>query len=173
MAARILQWATTNAAGIQTLSALIASSVGILGLIVLCKYAWDTRTIAKATEFQAKDRVLPFLALNLITVRQGHLSCDEWRLENQGYGPAINVKHWIFDDPIPRQRLSIMQGTEAAICDTTTAEGRLFTENMRAKRGFVVEYDSIVAEKLRSTFRLVDASQVSIEFENLSRKSSR
>ncbi|WP_158819235.1 hypothetical protein [Granulicella sp. S156] len=171
MTNHVLQWATNNSAGIQAIAALVASFVGVAGLAVLCKYAWDTRTIANATAFQAKDNVLPFLALNLVTLKQGlYLTCDEWQLENQGFGPAINVKHYLFDDPIPKQRLSIMQGTESVICDTTTQEGRLFTDNMRSKKGFIVEYESIAGESLRSTFRLMDANQVSVSFENLSRK---
>jgi len=170
MIRQVLQWATVNSVAIQAMSALAAAAVGVLGFAVLCKYAWDTRTIAKATAIQARDRVLPFLALNLVAANDGPFRWDEWRLENQGFGPAINIKHWLFDDPVPRQRLSIMQGTDARICDTTTEDGRLFTENMRARRGFVVEYESIAGEHLRSTFRLMDATGVSVEFENLSRK---
>jgi len=171
MITHVLQWATNNSAGIQAIAALIASFVGLAGFGVLCKYALDTRTIARATDFQGKDNVLPFLALNLVAVRQGqHLSCDEWRLENQGFGPAINVKYRMFDVPLPKQKLSIMQGTESAVCDTTTQEGIRFSNNMRTNRDFIVEYESIAGESLRSAFRLMEVTQVSVCFENLSRK---
>ena len=168
MSKLILQWATTNSVGIQAIAALVASIVGVAGFIVLCKYAWDTRTIAKATAFQAKDNVTPFLALSLVPSKLDHRVL-QWWIQNHGFGPAVNVRHWLLDGSAPTQRPSIMQGTDALICELSSAEGQQFTEWLNDGNIFKVEYESIAGEHFRSTFQMVEAGKAEVKFENLSR----
>lgn len=61
-------------------------------LIVLCVYAYDTRRIAKTSVAQAENSQEPFLVL-LVEPPQLGQHGGGWALENQGFGPAINIRH--------------------------------------------------------------------------------
>jgi hypothetical protein len=98
------QWIVFNSAGIQGLAALVGGVVALLGLIVLCIYALDTRKIRKATSLQAKDNLIAFLALSILPT-DGDPSVLSWKLQNQGSGTAINIRVWLLDDPNPSNGL--------------------------------------------------------------------
>jgi hypothetical protein len=158
-----------NSGGIQALASAVAAIFAIAGFIVLVIYAYDTRTIAIATSVQAKDKVMPFLALTLVSTEQDE-NTTKWMVQNQGFGPAINVKHWLLDRLTPTQRPTIMQGKDALICINDGEYGRCFAESLKGNSGFRIEYESIAGEHLRSTFKIVDSQQVDVKFENLSRR---
>jgi hypothetical protein len=83
------QWITCNSSAIQAAGAGIIVLVSALTLIVLCIYAADTKRIAKASVQQVENAQTPFLA-----VRQEENVPNQvggWILENQGFGPALNI----------------------------------------------------------------------------------
>lgn len=160
-----------NSAGIQAVASSVAAVFAISGFIVLAIYAYDTRTIANATAVQVKDKVMPFLALALVPSDLG--GGMQWKVQNQGFGPAINVKHWLLENPMPSQRPSIMQGADALICASEGDDGLRFAKSLKAGNGFRIEYESIAGEHFRSTFKIVDAQRVDVKFENLSRETPR
>lgn len=70
----------------------IQAAVSIATLLVLCIYAVDTRKIAKASLLQIENAQRPFLFLLQKPPVFGQHG-GGWALENQGSGPAINVRH--------------------------------------------------------------------------------
>jgi len=61
-------------------------------LIVLCVYVYDTRRIAQASVAQAENSQKPFLVL-LPKPAEFERHGGGWALENQGFGPAMNIRH--------------------------------------------------------------------------------
>jgi len=57
-------------------------------LCVLWGYARDTKRIADDSATQVERAQMPFLALGM---RERDESSPGWILENQGFGPAINI----------------------------------------------------------------------------------
>jgi hypothetical protein len=57
-------------------------------LLVLCKYAWDTRQIARVSVAQLHNAQMPYLAL----VQKTQNSDLVWAIENQGNSAALNIK---------------------------------------------------------------------------------
>lgn len=74
----IWQWVLigNNATAVQTIAA-------VLGLFILCKYAWDTRTLARASTRQLEAQQMPFLSIDIV-----NRICS---VKNFGSGPAINI----------------------------------------------------------------------------------
>src|SRR2546421_3802281 len=76
---------------IQAGAAIGIVALTLLTLIVLKKYARDTKTIADASVSQLKHSQMPFLA---IVMRPSTKESDGgWGIQNQGFGPAINVRY--------------------------------------------------------------------------------
>jgi hypothetical protein len=67
---------------IQALAAAAIAALTYRTLSVLKKYAEDTQKIAEASVSQIENTQMPFLAV----VRR-----EAWTVENQGFGPAINI----------------------------------------------------------------------------------
>jgi hypothetical protein len=165
-------WIACNSAGLQAVAAVIAAVFAILGFIVLCIYALDTKTIARAASNQTKDNAIPFISLDLTSDASEHgamPNARSWKLENQGSGPAINLKIWLLNDHKPKQRFSMMKGTVRKLLDFNGPDNEVFHTRMRRPEGVKAEYESLAGEKLRSTFRMTEADGIEVEFENLSR----
>jgi len=82
---------------IQAISAACIVALTFLTLIVLRKYAADTRTIADASASQTENSQMPFLAV--VMRPETHDSTGGWGIENQGFGPAIDVSYSSSDQP--------------------------------------------------------------------------
>jgi hypothetical protein len=159
------QWIVTNSAGVQSVIAFFA-------FVVLCKYAWDTRTVAQAASNQTKDGVMPFIAIDLTSDagEAGALpNARSWKMENQGAGPAINVKIWLLNDETPKQRFSVMKGSIRKLLDFRGPENELFHDRLQRPEGVKAEYESLAKERFRSTFRMVGTEIIEVTFENISR----
>jgi hypothetical protein len=77
---------------IEALSAFTVALPTLLTLIVLKGYAADTKTIANASVLQAENAQKPFLVL-LLKPQEVGKHAGGWALENQGFGPAMNIRH--------------------------------------------------------------------------------
>jgi len=75
---------------IQALSALAIVVLTSLTLVVLRRYAADTKRIANDSSSQVERSQMPFLAL---IWKRNQTGRDEysWYLQNQGSGPALNI----------------------------------------------------------------------------------
>jgi hypothetical protein len=164
-------WIICNSAGIGAIAAVVAAIFAILGFAVLCIYAFDTKTIARAASYQTKDNLLPFVSLDLTTDADGLSAVDprSWKLENQGSGPALNLKIWLLNDQKPKQRFSMMKGSVRKLLDAHGQDNETFHARMRRPEGVRAEYMSLAGERLRSTFRLTESDGIEVTFENLSR----
>jgi hypothetical protein len=76
---------------IQALAAMSIVGLTLVTLIVLKHYAADTKTIARASVSQLETSQMPFLAV-IMRPNTTH-SNGGWGVENQGFGPAINVTY--------------------------------------------------------------------------------
>lgn len=73
----------------------ILIGLSFLTLVVLAKYAFDTNQIAKASVLQIENSQMPFLTVAMretVQDRQGG-----WVIENQGFGPALNIRYSFYD----------------------------------------------------------------------------
>ncbi len=77
---------------IQAIAAVCLVALTGLTLIVLRKYAADTKTIADASASQNEHSQMPFLA-----VAAGDVGGAGWGIYNQGFGPAINISYSRYD----------------------------------------------------------------------------
>src|SRR5438128_6468073 len=76
---------------IQALAAACLVILTLLTLIVLRRYAADTKKIADVSASQTESSQMPFLA---VVMRADTFdSRGGWGIENQGFGPAINVSY--------------------------------------------------------------------------------
>jgi hypothetical protein len=82
------QWIVTNSAGLQAVGAVVAAFFAVVGFGVLCVYAYDTKTIARATSNQAKDALMPFISLDL-TPDDIHPNALIWKMHSQGSGLGV------------------------------------------------------------------------------------
>src|SRR6476659_8139428 len=67
-------------------------------LWVLKRYADDTGTIAKASAAQTENSQMPILVLIRHTIIMPNYKKDEWSIQNQGFGPALNIRFTGCDD---------------------------------------------------------------------------
>jgi hypothetical protein len=77
------------------IEALAASAIVLLTyltLVVLKDYAADTKKIANASVLQTENAQKPFLVLLSKPPEIGKHG-GGWALENQGFGPAMNIRH--------------------------------------------------------------------------------
>src|SRR5690349_11101744 len=72
---------------IQAISAIAIVILTGITLLVLRGYASDTKTIAKVSTSQTENSQMPFLAVVRIPAH------EQWHIQNQGFGPAINVRY--------------------------------------------------------------------------------
>lgn len=128
---------------IEALSAFAVAVLTLLTLIVLREYAADTKTIANASVLQTENAQKPFLVLLLKPQEVGR-HAGGWALENQGFGPAINVRH---SDA----------GGSGRFRENVRALARgdfLFLENLNIEvmrnQVFTAEYDSLSGARYRT-----------------------
>ena len=162
------QWIMCNSAGLQAVGATVAALFAVAGFIVLCIYAWDTKTIAKTAVNQTKDSLITFLALSQVQ-KDDDPSVLQWKIQNQGSNPAINIKVWLFNDPKPKQKPSLMKGESFVIFDDAPPNASLFAEQLKSVDGFKTQYESLAGERFESIFRIKDKDTVEVSFKNLSR----
>ena len=76
---------------IQALAAVAIVVLTGWTLAVLRRYATDTKTIAKVSAAQTENSQMPFLGVVQRTGRTERFGINYWAIQNQGFGPALNV----------------------------------------------------------------------------------
>jgi hypothetical protein len=128
----------------------IQAIVALLGLIVLSKYALDTRTIARATAHQSQATLLPFLAI-VVETRNNQ---QEWYIKNAGSGPAKNIRYTPIDPTeLVGQKSPMMSGETRRLCSAEEPDRSRLGEELRKREGFVIGYESLSGERLTSSFK--------------------
>jgi len=147
----------------QTESSAIQAIVAILGFVVLCKYAWDTREIARATVQQSRAALLPFLTITVVRKEEQ----TEWHIKNLGSGPALNIRY----EPIDLleqvgQKAPIMPGETRRLCSADGLDRKRLGEALRKPAGFEIHYESLSAEQLTSNIKQqTDTGVIDVKFE--------
>ena len=84
-------WIQSVAALIGALAAIGLAALTFLTLLILRNYAADTKRIANDSSSQVERSQMPFLAL-VWRPQRGVPDEYTWYLENQGFGPAVNIR---------------------------------------------------------------------------------
>jgi hypothetical protein len=127
---------------IQAISELWLALVTSVTLYVLWGYAKDTKVIAKNSSEQIEYSQRPFLA---VAMRQGtEMGPGGWVIENQGFGPAVNIRCTDYAQGKGGMRWMAPLATKA--------EYKLPREVETASRGnvFCIEYESLSGRRYRT-----------------------
>jgi hypothetical protein len=114
-----------------------------LTLIVLYGYAKDTKRIAKTGIEQLEKLQMPFVSL-LAKPAEPNRHGGGWAIENQGTGPAINIRH---------SRPQGQDGWEPTVRTFAVGDFRImenFDFNAVRNREFIIEYESLSGKKYRT-----------------------
>jgi len=112
-------------------------------LIVLREYAADTKTIAKASAWQTENAQKPFLVLLPKPQELGRHG-GGWALENQGFGPAINIRHSdVGGADAFRENVRALAAGDFLIFHQ-------FAYDVMIQRVFTAEYESLSGAKYRT-----------------------
>jgi hypothetical protein len=124
-------------------------------LVVLRKYAADTKSMAKNSSEQIENAQMPFVALVM-----GSSPSRPWIIKNQGFGPALNIVHTEFDGTKNTMRWTtpLAPGEESVI---SLASGGLIHTI-----GFTVEYESLGGKQFR-TITKQTSGQLQTTFQKL------
>ena len=145
-------WIACNSSTIQVVLTLLT-------LLVLLRYVWDTRRIAKASVRQIENAQTPFLAV----LQQEHLvgQVGGWVLENQGFGPALNIVCGY------RQNQRNVRVQMYSLAPRTPRSLASHFENARGTpEGFKIEYESVSGEKYQ-TFITWEGEAMKTDFKKL------
>ena len=127
---------------IQALAAISIVGLTLVTLIVLKHYAADTKTIARASVLQLENSQMPFLAV--IMRPNTTQSNGGWGIENQGFGPAINV---IYSSGHKDATLMPLGSMPRGDIQPVHAD---IEDAFRATRQVVIEYESLSGLKYRT-----------------------
>jgi|HubBroStandDraft_6_1064221.scaffolds.fasta_scaffold669100_2 hypothetical protein len=119
-------------------------------LIVLKGYAEDTKKIAKASAEQVENTQKPFVGLVLKPENIVQRFPGGWVIENQGFGPALNLKHTHGFDPTVFDYTAPVLGK-----DQFHHLDRINIETAR-NHEFKIEYESLSGKKYRTSIVWVD-----------------
>jgi hypothetical protein len=140
---------------IQAIADVALVAVTTYTLIVLRRYAADTKTIAKNSSDQNENAQMPFVALVLrseSSLSPG-TSSSPWAIRNQGSGAAINIyfTRFVGNDkpPIMQWMTPLGPGEE---CVVARESGEVLQKN-----GFTVECESLSGKKYRTISKRVDS----------------
>jgi hypothetical protein len=138
---------------VQTTTQVVLTLATVGTLIVLIGYARDTKIIAKNSNEQVENSLIPFVAL--IEKEAGRGYSSNWAIKNLGKGPALNIRYSRcgVDDKLEMQMIMPLAPGEPydAIANAD--------ENFTTKSGFTVEYQSLSGKKYRTTVRRVNGER--------------
>jgi len=135
---------------IQALVAVGALILAAWSLIVLRDYAADTKKIANASVSQTENSQKPFLAV----IMREHLQDNPggWGIENQGFGPAINVRY----SGHVRGNPAIATATEPITLGKTVPLHQDIADAFNSNQVFVLEYESLSGVRYRTRVEMVE-----------------
>ena len=134
---------------IQALAALSLVILTFLTLIVLRKYAADTKKIANVSASQTESSQMPFLAV--VMRPETYNSSGGWGIENQGFGRAINVSYSSSD----QSDAAFMQVEPIAKGGVLAAHADI-ADAFSLRQRLVIRYESLSGAKYRTTVTMVE-----------------
>jgi len=133
---------------IEAISGAWLAFVTTWTLVVLRRYAADTKTIAKNSTEQIENAQMPFIALVQTTGDDSRRV--PWAIRNQGFRAAVNMYYTRF---LP-ERPPMMQWT-TPLAPTNEYPLQRETGDLLTNDGFTVEYESLSGKKFRTTVKRV------------------
>jgi hypothetical protein len=133
----------------QAISAACIAALTFLTLIVLRRYAADTKTIANVSASQTENSQMPFLAV--VMRQETRDSGGGWGIENQGFGPAINVSYSSSD-----QSDAASTWVEPIANGNIVAAHADIADAFALKRRFLIHYESLSGAKYRTTVTMTN-----------------
>lgn len=135
---------------IQAIAAVCIVGLTLRTLLVLKDYASDTKKIANAGLLQLENSQMPFLAV-IMRPAVSPNDVGGWGIENQGFGPAINVRYsgHVSGDSREEYTESIPKGGTLAMHGDISAA-------FRFNQALVIQYESVSGSTYRSTIAMVD-----------------
>jgi hypothetical protein len=158
----LLTWLRVDLAGwAQALAALWLAVVTTWTLIVLRRYAADTKLIADNSALELESSQTPFISLIEGDMVQGW---GPWKLKNQGNGVAINVRysrHVAANQPLQMTGVTPLAPGESRSVSVESAV--IFNGG---ETPFTITYESLSGKKYRTTVQRVQ-DEVRTIFEKL------
>lgn len=139
---------------IQAASGVALVIITFWTLVVLRRYAADTKTIAVNSSQQTEDSQMPFLTLVM--------KDTGWAMRNQGPGTAINIFYTRFqgeDKPPLDQWMTPMAPGEDLRLERNDA-------GYIEKQGFIIRYESLGGKKYRTAIRMMDGT-LNVQFDKM------
>jgi hypothetical protein len=121
-----------------------------LTLIVLRRYAKDTRDIARFTAQQLENSQRPFLVLEFRNAGQGRPADipDLADIRNRGTGTALNIEYKTPGQAEPANRWPNPLATNA---ESKISFPQIKRQGWQLEHGLVLEYDSVSGRRYRTT----------------------
>jgi hypothetical protein len=141
---------------IGAIAAIWLAVVTTWTLVILRRYAADTKTIAKASVEQIENSQMPFVGLVMTTGESSRIA--PWAIRNQGSGVALNI----YFSRLVNENVTMQWMTPLAPGEECPLE-REVGVILGAESGFVVEYQSLAGRKYRTTTRRVE-NQLKVTF---------
>ncbi len=130
-----------NPSWIQATAEVVLAVVTTYTLIVLRRYAADTKKIAENSTKQIENAQMPFVALVMNTDPSRH---GNWAIRNQGTGTAVNIYYTRY---LSSEQAPIMQW----MTPLAPAEAYTLPRENEQLKDFTVEYESLDGIKYRTT----------------------
>lgn len=143
---------------LQSVTSLLLVLLTGATLAVLYGYAKDTKRIANDSSTQVERSQMPFL---IVVMREGDQNVRSgWILENQGFGPALNVTFSDYREgerhmrPIPPLGVGAKRNSLHNQIDNALAQ----------TQGFEAEYESLSGKRYRTTVIRGDGGALETKF---------
>jgi hypothetical protein len=131
-------------------------------LLVFFRYAYDTYRIARASVSQTENSLTPFLAVAMrerTAERPGG-----WAIQNQGFGPALNISYSRYDgDGIEGRRRIAPLAKEAQFHAAHDDIANAFAHDWQ----FNIQYESLSGKRYQTTARIDPEAGLETRFHGL------
>ncbi len=144
-----MAWIISNLPNwIQAIAAVALVALTLATLLVLYKYAADTKRIADISASQTENSQMPLL---IVAMRE---NAGGWVMENQGFGPALNILYSVYD-----------QGGQKSMRSTPPMGRGAIRENLHqtiaatlGRHKFEMKYELLSGLEYRTEVEIVDGA---------------
>lgn len=139
------KWLYYNSPTVQSTAAIFA----ILGVLVLLRYAWDTYQLALTSQRQARESTRPVLVVTAVSYRDRKY---EFTVENQGTGPALNLKWQLGAEPTDFNQ----RHGPTTVLGSKSSFSYQFSYQTESDTKLIFLYESTYGERCRTETLLTD-----------------
>ena len=167
MTAMTLIEASNTSAWIQAGAAIVGAVLSLVTLMVLIRYAADTKKIAEASVSQIENSQIPFLTVAWRDVSDK--ASEGWEIQNQGAGPALSIRFTQYDLEEWRSVADIAKADRRVEFHNNIKQHIQNIPQERFKnRPFKIEYSSLSGVRYRTTVERLPNKELQTKFERIS-----